>query len=63
MHFHDKDAVVTYLDEATLKSTPQTGKPERSDITFGLVKVNARDRIHSEEVVKGSLRAIIVEFK
>jgi predicted metal-dependent enzyme (double-stranded beta helix superfamily) len=63
MHFHDKDVVVVYLENGELKSTTPDGKADTNVISFGLTKFNRRDRIHSEELVKGSARAIIVEFK
>ena len=63
MHFHDKDVVVVYLADGELKSTTPEGKSEVNPISFGLTKFNAPDRTHSEELVKGSARAIIVEFK
>jgi len=63
MHFHDKDVVVVYLADGELKSTTPEGKSEVNPISFGLTKFNAPNRTHSEELVKGSARAIIVEFK
>lgn len=63
MHFHDKDVVVTYLKDGSLKSTTPDGKSTVNDYTFGTVKFNNRDRTHSETLAKGSQRAIIVEFK
>jgi hypothetical protein len=63
MHFHDKDVVVVYLAEGELKSTTPEGKVDVNPISFGLTKFNAPNRSHTEEVVKGSARAIIVELK
>jgi hypothetical protein len=63
MHFHDKEVVVTYLKDGSLKSTPSTGDPVVNDYTFGTVKFNAANRVHSETLVKGSQRAVITEFK
>ncbi len=63
MHFHDKDVVVTYLKDGSLKSTTPSGEVVTNDYSFGTVKYNARDRTHTETLVKGSERAIIVEFK
>lgn len=63
MHFHDKDVVVTYLKDGSLKSTTPAGESTVNDYKFGMVKFNLRDRTHTETLVKGSQRAIIVEFK
>lgn len=63
MHFHDKDVVVTYLKDGSLQSTTPTGQQTMNNYTFGTVKFNAKDRIHTETLVRGSQRAIIVEFK
>jgi hypothetical protein len=63
MHFHDKDVVVTYLKDGSLKSTTPSGDVVVNDYTFGTVRYNARDRTHTETLVRGSQRAIIVEFK
>lgn len=63
MHFHDKDVVVTYLKDGSLKSTTSAGDVVVNDYSFGAVKFNSRDRTHTETLVKGSQRAIIVEFK
>ncbi len=63
MHFHDKDVVVTYLKDGSLKSTTPAGEVVVNDYTFGTVKFNKRDRTHTETLSKGSQRASIVEFK
>jgi hypothetical protein len=63
MHFHDKDVVVVYLADGDLKSTTPDGKEVVNPISFGKTTFNAPNRIHTEEVVKGSARAIIVELK
>ena len=63
MHFHDKDVVVVYLADGELKSTTPEGNVDVNPISFGLTKFNRPNRSHTEEVVKGSARAIIVELK
>jgi hypothetical protein len=63
MHFHDKDVVVVYLADGELKSTTVDGKADVNPISFGLTRFNAPNRTHTEELVKGSARAIIVELK
>ena len=63
MHFHDKDVVVVYLADGQLKSTTPDGKSEVNTISFGLTKFNAPNRSHTEELIKGSAHAIMVELK
>ena len=63
MHFHDKDVVVVYMADGKLKSTTPDGKSVVNDISFGKTTFNAPNRSHSEELVEGSARAVITEFK
>ena len=63
MHFHDKDAIVVYLENGGLKSTTADGQSVVNELSRGLIKFNARDRVHSEELVRGKSRAIITELK
>lgn len=63
MHFHDKDVVVVYLGNGDLSSTTPDGKTTVNSYSFGQSKFNARDRTHSELLVKGSQRVIAVELK
>src|SRR5215468_10199568 len=61
MHFHDKQVVVVYMASGKLKSTTPDGKSEVNTISFGLTKFNEPNRSHSEELVDGTARAVIVE--
>jgi hypothetical protein len=63
MHFHDKDVVVTYLETGELASTSPEGQVQNNPHYFGFTKFNTRDRAHTETLVKGKGRAIIVELK
>jgi hypothetical protein len=63
MHFHDKDVVVIYLDNGTLKSTTPDGKSVTNQRHFGDTYFNPRDRVHTETLTEGKLRAIITELK
>jgi hypothetical protein len=63
MHFHDKDVVVTYLETGELASTSPDGQVVNNPHYFGFTKFNTRDRVHTETLVKGQGRAIIVELK
>jgi hypothetical protein len=62
-HFHDKDVVVVYLADGELASTTPDGQVVNNPHFFGFTKFNARDRVHTETLVKGKARAIIVELK
>jgi hypothetical protein len=63
MHFHDKDVVVVYLENGALKSTTADGQSVVNELSPRLIRFNARDRIHTEELVRGKSRAIITELK
>ena len=63
MHFHDKDVVVLFLEDGDLKSTAPDGQSVVNPYTAGTVRFNARNRTHSETLVKGKQRAIITELK
>ena len=63
MHFHDKDVVVVYLADGALRSTDPDGAAVVNTHYYGFTKFNARNRVHTEELVRGNARAIIVELK
>jgi hypothetical protein len=63
MHFHDKDAVVVFLEDGTLKSTTPDGQATVNSFTRGTVRFNGRDRTHTETLLQGKQRAIITELK
>jgi len=63
MHFHDKDVVVTYLADGALASTTAGGQRVVNEYQFGLTRFNARDRVHTETLVRGAGRAVMVELK
>jgi hypothetical protein len=63
MHFHDKDAVVLFLEDGDLSSTTPDGKVVVNSLTAFTVKFNARDRTHTETLVRGKQHAIITELK
>jgi len=55
--------VVVFMADGQRNSTTPDGKTDANQISFGLTRFNARDRVHSEELVKGSARAIIFQLK
>jgi hypothetical protein len=63
MHFHDKDVVVTYLEDSPLQSTEPNGKAVVNEYKSGDIRFNKRDRTHTELVVRGSASAVITELK
>ena len=63
MHFHDKDVVVTYMENGSLKSTAPDGQSTVNDYTAGQIRYNLRDRTHTELLVKGTQHAMMVELK
>ena len=63
MHFHDKDVVVIYFGNGSLRSTTTDGKSVTSKWVSGDTRFNLRDRVHTETLVEGQLRAIITELK
>ena len=62
-HYHDKDVVLVYMDNGSIKSTTPNGESVVNDDKFGMVRFNKRDRVHFEELVKGEQSAIILELK
>jgi hypothetical protein len=63
MHFHDKDVVVVYEDDTTLKSTTLDGTSVTNHYQAGEVRFNRGDRTHTELLVKAAGSAVIVELK
>ncbi|MEO8052441.1 MAG: hypothetical protein ABI833_18685 [Acidobacteriota bacterium] len=63
MHFHDKDVVVTYLEEGDLTSITPDGKSVVNPYKPGQIRFSVGNRSHKEVVSKGTQRAIIVELK
>jgi hypothetical protein len=63
MHFHDKDVVVIYFEGGSLQSTTPDGKSVVNTRSAGGTFFNPRDRVHTETLLDGTLRAIITELK
>ena len=63
MHFHDKDVVATFLEDGDLKSTTPDGQATVKPYKPGTVKYNLGGRTHTETLIRGKQRAIIVELK
>ncbi len=63
MHFHDKDAVAVFEADGALQSVHADGKKTDFEIKFGDVRFSRRDRAHSELLLRGQARAVIIELK
>jgi hypothetical protein len=63
MHFHTKDVVVVYLLSGEVRSSAIDGTITINKVEPGQARYNARNRTHTEELLKGASRAIIVELK
>jgi hypothetical protein len=63
MHFHDTDVVVVFLGDGTLASTTIDGAVTTRDHTNGLTLFNPGNRQHTETLVRGTCRVIVVELK
>jgi hypothetical protein len=63
LHFHDTDVVVVFLGDGTLASTVPDGTVTRKDHTNGLTSFNPGNRLHTETLVRGTCRVIVVELK
>ena len=63
MHFHDKDVVVSYLEDGDLTSITPDGKSVVNPYKSAMIRFNFGNRSHKEVLTKGTQRAIIVELK
>jgi hypothetical protein len=63
MHFHTKDVVVVYFQSGEVRSSAIDGSITINKVEPGQARFNARNRTHTEELLKGASRAIIVELK
>ena len=63
MHFHDRDVVVVYQDETTLKSTTPDGQATVNAYKDGEIRFNRRDRVHTELLLSPQGSAVMTELK
>lgn len=63
LHFHDRDVVVVFLGEGTLASTTPDGTVAVSEHTNGVTRFHPGNRFHTETLIKGTCRVIVVELK
>jgi hypothetical protein len=63
MHFHDKDVVLAYRYDATLRSTGADGKVVDNSFKAGEVRFNKGDRSHSELLLTARESAVMMELK
>ncbi len=62
MHFHTKELVVVFLADGTLQSIAPDGEKTDAAHTHGLAKFQSSGRLHTESLVKGMARAIVIEL-
>jgi hypothetical protein len=63
MHFHDKDVVVVYEEDTALKSTTPGGSSIVNEYKSGEIRFNARNRTHTELLMRGTGSAVMTELK
>jgi hypothetical protein len=63
MHFHHKDAIVVFVQGGTLVLKGPDGREQTSARAYKEVVFSPRGGTHSEEVVSGTPRAMIIELK
>ncbi len=63
MHFHDKDVVLAYRYDATLRSTALDGMFVDNTYKAGEVRFNKGDRVHSELLLTDRQSAVMMELK
>jgi hypothetical protein len=63
MHFHDKDVVVAYRYDGTLKSVTPDGASVVNPYKAGDIRFNKANRSHYEELTTDRQSALIMELK
>ena len=63
VHFHERDVVVVFLGDGTLASNPLTGPTTTRDHTNGMAMFNPGNRAHTETLIRGTARVIVVELR
>jgi len=63
MHFHDKDVVVAYLYDGTLKSVTPDGAILINPHKAGEIRFNKANRSHYEELTTARQSAVMMELK
>lgn len=62
-HFHDKDVIVVFMADGVLRSVTPDGEVSETEVHRGEASFTRGGRAHSEALVSGAPRAIIVELK
>lgn len=63
MHHHDRDSVVVFLEDGALRSTTPDDATAVVEMAPGHARFSVAGRTHSEELIRGTGRAIVVELK
>jgi quercetin dioxygenase-like cupin family protein len=62
-HFHDKDAVVVFMGEGLLRVATPDGKSQTNPRSYGQALMSPRGVTHTEELVSGKAKSIVIELK
>lgn len=63
MHFHDRDVVVVFLGDGALASTTPDGTRTVTEHSNGVTRFHPGNRLHTETLVRGACRVIVLELK
>jgi hypothetical protein len=63
MHYHDKDALAVFEATGAIQSTTPDGTKTGGPNRVGQIIFAGRDRTHSEVLLRGQARAVIIELK
>jgi quercetin dioxygenase-like cupin family protein len=63
LHFHDKDLIVVVMEGGEIEATTPEGTSRVTRVNRGEASYNPGNRSHTERLVSGAARAILVELK
>jgi hypothetical protein len=63
VHRHVRDAVVVWMADGKLRSTPRDGAPTVTTLTKFTATFSPRGNVHTEEAIEGAPRAYVFELK
>src|SRR5947209_5321999 len=63
VHRHVRDAVVVWMADGKLRSTPRDGAPTVATLTKFTATYSRRGDVHTEEAIEGAPRAYAFELK
>ena len=63
MHVHDKDSVEVFVEGGTIRTRMADGREETKTVAFKDARFVPRGQTDTEEAIRGSPRAIIIELR